>query len=175
LAGSPAHLLRRFVDYLTAPPLTRSEIGAVTDWLTPGLAGLFFQQNAPDQRHAYHAALTVVASGVTDRDVIVSALMHDVGKRHARLGVVGRSIASVLIALGASPGDRMTVYRDHGIIGARELADRGAPALAIDFALHHQRDRPATIDPAVWSVLMRADQPPKTSTMLKRRITSAGI
>jgi hypothetical protein len=38
--------------------------------------------------------------------------------------------------------------------------------------MHHQRARPATIDPDVWDVLMAADQPPKTRAMLQRRITS---
>lgn len=136
------------------------------------MAGLFFAQAPPDQRHAYHAALTVVASGTADTDVIVAALMHDVGKRHARLGVIGRSVASVLIGLGGPLTERMTAYRDHPIIGARELAALGAPGLAIDFALHHQDDRPSTIDPGVWDVLMAADQPPKTPAMLRRRITS---
>jgi hypothetical protein len=172
LPGSPAHLVQRFFDYLTAPALTPSEVDAVRRWLGPDMASLFFAQGDPDQRHGYHAALTVVASGMADRDVIVAALMHDVGKRHARLGVIGRSLASILIGAGAPLTERMTAYRDHSIIGARELAALGAPGLAIDFALHHQSERPATIDPDVWDVLMAADQPPKTSTMLRRRITS---
>lgn len=141
-------------------------------WLTPEMADLFFAQASPDQRHAYHAALTAVASGTADADVVVAALMHDVGKRHARLGVIGRSVASVLIGLNAPLTERMAAYRDHPIIGARELAAVGAPGLAIDFALHHQEDRPSTIDPIVWKVLMAADQPPKTPAMLRRRITS---
>ena len=152
--SSPAHLVQRFFDYLTAPPLTRSESEAVRAWLTPELADLFFAQATPDQRHAYHAA------------------MHDVGKRNAGLGVIGRSVASVLIGLGTPLSDRMTAYRDHAMIGARELAAVGAPGLAIDFALHHQGERPSTIDPAVWEMLMAADQPPKTPAMLRRRITS---
>lgn len=172
MPGSPAHLVQRFFDYLTAPALSRSEVDAVRSWLTPELATLFFAQTTPDQRHAYHAALTVVASGTTDEGVIVAALMHDVGKRHARLGVIGRSVASVLIGLGLPLGERMTAYRDHPIAGARELAAVGAPGLAIDFALHHQGERPATIDPGTWELLMAADQPPKTPAMLRRRITS---
>lgn len=115
----------------------------------------------------------MVASGVSDPDVIVAALMHDVGKRHAHLGVIGRIVASILIPLRILPlSERLTTYRDHAIIGARELAAIGAPGLAIDFALHHQDERPATIDPVVWEELVAADQPPKTSAMLRRRITS---
>lgn len=144
-------------------------------WLSPELAELFFEQNAPDQRHAYHGALTVVAAGVTDHDVIAAALLHDVGKRHAGLGPIRRSIATVLMALGAPLSERMAAYRDHGLLGARDLAAVGAPSLAIEFALHHQREeRPPGFDPASWSLLMDADKPPKTSAMLGRRITSIG-
>lgn len=144
----------------------------MTGWLTPEMADLFFAQDDADQRHSYNAALTVVASGVSDSDLVVAALMHDVAKRHARLGAVGRSVASVLIALNGPLSDRMTAYRDHGMIGARELGAIGAPALAIDFALHHQGGRPTTIEPDVWDLLIAADEPPKTSAMLGRRITS---
>jgi hypothetical protein len=171
--GSVAHLVSRFFDYLTARPLTLSETKAIRGWLDPELAELFFEQNPADQRHAYHAALTVVGSGVTDQAVIAAALLHDVGKRHSGLGVVGRSLASILMSLGAPLGDRMTSYRDHGRIGALELAALGAPSLAIDFALHHQAGRPATIETDIWELLMVADQPPKTSALLRRRITSA--
>ena len=141
--------------------------------MTPELGDLFFRQQPADQRHAYHAALTVIGSGVDDRDAIIAALMHDVAKRHAHLGVLGRSLTSILIGLGMPLGDRMTAYRDHGLVGARELAALGAPSLAIDFALHHHGQRPATIDRGLWDLLMTADQPPKTSTSLRRRITSA--
>jgi hypothetical protein len=87
--------------------------------------------------------------------------------------VIGRSLASVLITFGLPLSEKMTAYRDHGMIGARELAALGAPSLAIDFAMHHQKKRPATIDPEVWDLLMTADQPPKTRAMLQRRIISA--
>lgn len=132
-------------------------------WLTPDLADLFFSQNDADQRHGYHAALSVIASGVEDGEVIAAALVHDVGKRHARLGIIGRSVVSVLILLGLPLPDRLRVYRDHGIVAARELAGLGASPLAIDFAMHHHGKRPPTIDPATWDVLVAADQPQRPS------------
>jgi putative nucleotidyltransferase with HDIG domain len=137
-------------------------------------AAMFFEQSDADQRHGYQAALVVTGSGVDDRDVIVAALMHDVGKRHARLGVVGRSVASLLILTGLPLTDRMTRYRDHGLVGARELGAVGAPSLAIDFALHHHGRRPPTIDASTWDLLIAADQPPKPSLRSDRPITSAG-
>lgn len=144
----------------------------MSNWLHPRLQEAFFSQSAADQRHGYHAALSVIASGVSTDDVIVAALVHDIAKRHARLGAVGRSIASVCILLGLPLTERMRMYHDHGILGARELGALGAPSLAIDFSLHHHRERPPTIDPATWDTLVEADQPPKPSAMLGRRITS---
>lgn len=158
---------------VTARALTAGERDAVEGWLDPGLREAFFAQSAADQRHGYHAALSVIASGVSTEDVIVAALVHDIAKRHARLGAVGRSVASVCILLGLPLTERMRMYRDHGTIGARELGALGAPSLAIDFTLHHHRERPPTIDPATWDTLLAADQPPKASAMLGRRITSA--
>lgn len=172
MPGSPAHLFRRFFDVAGARPLTVSERAAVTDWLDEATTPIFFAQHHADQRHGYHAALTVVAAGSTGPDVIAAALLHDVGKRHARLGLWGRSLASILIVLGLPLGRRMTAYRDHGLIGARELGAVGAPSLAIDFAMHHHRSRPPTIDPATWDLLVRADQPPKASPGGRTRITS---
>lgn len=172
MPGSPAHLARRFFDVAGAQPLNTSERGAVTAWLTPDLRAIFFDQPDVDQRHGYHAALSVISDGVSEPDVIVAALVHDVGKRHARLGLWGRTIASLLILVGIDPPERMRIYRDHGVVGARELGNALAPALAIDFALHHHAERPATIDRRVWDVLIAADQPPKTSVWERRRITS---
>jgi len=141
-------------------------------WLPPGPAEAFFAQGEADQRHGYHAGLMVVAAGVHDREVIMAALLHDVGKRHARLGIIGRSIASVLILLRLPLTQRMQAYRDHGILAARELAGLTVPSLVIDFAMHHHGTRPPTIDQGVWDVLVAADQPAKPWSGLPGRITS---
>jgi hypothetical protein len=172
LPGSPAHLVRRFFDVATARPLTDSERQRAEEWLSPILGEIFFAQPDFDQRHGYEAAVSVIAAGYGEPDVITAALVHDVGKRHARLGLVGRSLASVLILTGVSLPDRMARYRDHGRVTARELGEVGAPSLAIDFALHHHGDRPKTIPVDVWDVLVAADQPAKTSRRGGGEITS---
>lgn len=160
------------MDVATARRLNAAEEATVEVWLTAETAEVFFAQADADQRHGYHAALSVIAAGKGDREVIMAALLHDVGKRHARLGIFGRSIASVMILAGLPLGDRMQTYRDHGMVGARELGALGAPSLVIDFAMHHHRSRPATIDPDTWEVLVVADQAPKTDPGHLAGITS---
>lgn len=158
---SAGHLFKRFLDVASARALDATERSTVDGWLSRPLAELFFDQPDPDQRHGYEAALSVVDQGYTDPNVISAALLHDVGKRHARLGLIGRSFASVAILAGLPLSARMTTYRDHGMIAAAELGRAGASSLAVDFALHHHDRRPATIPSDVWEVLVTADQPPK--------------
>lgn len=172
MPGSPGHLVRRFFDVVSARPLTVSEADIVQERLTQELAEVFFAQSPADQRHGFHAAQVVMGGGGAS-DSVVAALVHDIGKRHARLGAIGRSIASLLIILRLPLTARMRAYRDHGLIGAAELARIGAPSLAIDFAMHHHGRRPPTIDAHVWDLLVEADEPPKTVGTTRWRITSS--
>ena len=144
----------------------------VEAWLGPALAEVFFSQPRSDQRHGYEAAETVMSGTVAGPDVVLAALLHDVGKRHARLGLIGRSISSLVMKLRLPLRGRMASYRDHGTIAAGELAEIGAPPLAVAFALHHHGERPESIQPEVWEILQLADQPPKAATLFIGRITS---
>jgi hypothetical protein len=146
---------------------------AVESWLGPILAPTFFDQSPPDQRHGYLAALAVIAAGRDEPEMVVAALMHDVGKRHFRLGVIGRSIASILARAGLPLTERMAGYRDHGLHAAKELVELGAPALAIDFALHHHGERPPNIDADTWRILKEADEPAKAGVKWAPGIISA--
>ena len=170
MPGAPSHLIRRFLEVASARPLSPGERAAVGSWLTPALGDIFFSQQPADQRHGYHAGASVAAAGHRAPDVVTAALMHDVGKRHAGFGVAGRSIASVMILLSLPLSERMVIYRDHGIVAARELARAGAPPLVVDFALHHHGRRPATIAEDVWAALKAADKPAKPRAGAGRRI-----
>lgn len=161
MPGTLGHLSRRFFDVLFHKPLDTAERAAVELWLPSQLAGAFFAQSAPDQRHGYEAALCVLEAGA-DEDVIVAAAMHDIGKGPAHLGVPGRVVASLFIKLDLPLTRRMRLYRDHGMTAAAELAALGAPPLAVDFALHHHSSRPASIPAATWDLLVLADQPKPT-------------
>lgn len=170
MPGTLGHLSSRFFDVLLARPLDDAEAAIVETWLEGGLATVFFEQGPADQRHGYEAGLSILAGG-GGPDAVVAAAMHDVGKRHARLGVLGRTLASVAIKLGLPLPERVVIYRDHGLVAAEELVELRAPDLAVEFARHHHGNRPASIDPHTWDLLIVADQP-KTRKQLAAGITS---
>jgi putative nucleotidyltransferase with HDIG domain len=162
--GSPGHLTRRFFDVLLARPLGPEEREELEGWLSPEEAAAFLAQPVADQRHGHSAAVAVRAEAPGDAVMMRAALLHDIGKRHAHLGVFGRVVASLLILVRAPLRGRLALYRDHGPIGANELERLGTEPLVADFARHHHGERPASIDPGTWDILWRADHRPKPGT-----------
>ncbi|HSG78505.1 MAG TPA: hypothetical protein VLD62_02910 [Acidimicrobiia bacterium] len=158
MIGHLRHLAVRFFEVLRTRALTPAEQAQVDGWLRPAEGPLFWSQQAADQRHAYDAARSCSRARPDRPDLVRAALLHDVGKRHAGLGIAGRVTASLLrIARLPAPG-RLGTYLDHGRIGAAELADTDAEAIVVHFTRsHHQAEAPPGIDPADWAVLRRAD------------------
>ncbi|HEX9864469.1 MAG TPA: HDIG domain-containing protein [Acidimicrobiia bacterium] len=171
MPGSLRHLAGRFFDVLSSKPLSAAETAAVRGWLTPAEAGVFFSQPTADQRHGYHAATIVDDAGERDLAVLRAALLHDIGKRHARLGVIGRTFASLLIRFRLPLTAKARLYRGHGELAAEELEQMGCETLVIEFARHHHGARPDVVPPATWDLLQLADEPPKTRTSARARIT----
>lgn len=165
MPGSIAHLTSRFFDYLRARPLSEENVGEVGSWLTHRQLQLFLDQTPKDQAHGYAAGSIVVAHGLSDIEAVRAALLHDVGKRHAGLGAIGRSIASLFIKVRLPLTGAMRSYRDHGKVGSIELAAVGSSRLVVDFARSHHGIRPETIDESTWRVLQAADRPGKPSVL----------
>lgn len=157
MPGTWGHLAARFVDVATARPLDPAEQGWVDAKLSPAEQVLFAGQPAPDRRHGLEAGLAAEAEGAMP-DVVVAAILHDVGKRHSRLGLIGRSVASVAIRLRLPLWERARIYRDHGILGAVELERAGSAPVAVEFARYHHGLRPAGFPPATWDLLDGADR-----------------
>lgn len=114
----------------------------------------FFAQSRADQRHGYEAARRVGEL----RQLVRAALLHDIGKRHAGLGLIGRVLVSAAAKLSLPLGRRGLLYLDHGELAAAELTALGAEPLVVEFARDHHGERPATIPPQDWTMLVRADR-----------------
>jgi hypothetical protein len=107
-------------------------------WLERPLADLFYGQAPPDQRHASRVAAWLVARGHVDRLLIQAALLHDVGKAAAPIGLWQR-VVWVIVGRAAprrrgwlaSRGGGWRALAAHQAIGAGRLRAIGAdPRLA---------------------------------------------
>lgn len=147
------HLAARFVDVLSAKPLSESETAEVEALLEPGEGALFFAQTPADQRHGLEASRAVADS----RRLARTALLHDVGKRHAHLGVVARVVATIFDILKLPSRGRFVQYARHGTLGAAELVDLRSPEISLGYVQHHHGAMPADEPPDEWSALQRAD------------------
>lgn len=151
------HLVRRFFGVLGAARLTPAEQAEVSRLLRPPERSLFWGQSPPDQRHGLECARLVLARCPDRFDLARAALLHDVGKRRAGLGVAGRTLAATLAAARLPVKGRLAAYLAHGAAGAVDLEAAGAEALVVGFARHHHASRPDDIPAADWDELCRAD------------------
>lgn len=161
MPGTWSHLAGRFWEGMRAAPLDRPESSWVESRLTGSEWAAFCEQSPPDQRHGYAAARRVESVLGAHPGAVRAALLHDIGKRHARLGLVGRVLASVAIRMRLPLWQGARTYRDHGWIGAGELSGWGAESLVVEFARAHHGTRPSGFDPAVWRALCESDKPQK--------------
>lgn len=154
-----AHLVHRFFEVARPEPLTPAEqrhVAAVLGDTTTASVALFWSQSPADQRHAY-ATMRRTAASTTSADVLIAALLHDVGKGAGRIGAVGRTVATLLDMAHLPMTASMRSYRDHGSSGALLLETAGAPTLAVEFARRHPDTDPGSTDPAHWQALLAAD------------------
>ena len=155
----PVHAMARLVDVVSSRRLGPAEQDEVARHLrSSSEQTLFWDQPIPDQRHAVAAARVVGEMCSGRPDLIRAALFHDIGKRHARLGVFGRVRAAMSWATGPRTSARVLAYLDHGRLGASDLEALGAEPLVVAFALHHHGQRPGSISAEDWLVLQSADR-----------------
>ncbi|MBT8208013.1 MAG: HDIG domain-containing protein [Acidimicrobiia bacterium] len=155
------HLIARFFGHVLAKPPTTDEATIVNTFLSERERILWWRQSVGDQRHALLAAHHVLSQIPENRSAVRAALLHDLGKRHCRLGAIGRSLATVIGALGLPQRGRFQTYLDHGKLGAAELETLGAEPIVVDFARLHTEGMPPGVDEALWSVLFAADRTTK--------------
>lgn len=159
------HLVARFFGHIRSKAPTPNESQLVNSHLAERERILWWRQPVGDQRHSLTAAAYVLQNLPGDRSAVRAALLHDIGKRHCQLGVFGRSMATIIGALGLRRTARVEAYLEHGRLGAAELETLGAEQLVVGFARHHSEGMPSGADETVWNVLFAADRATKTTVL----------
>lgn len=150
LVSRGAYRTRQFWQALRAGPLTaaaRREVAAV---LRPAEFTLFETQSYAGQQHSYQVMRTLLETGHDERDLLVAALLHDVGKARLRLTWLDR-IKVVLTHLLAPGLARKWAYGrqnrwtraylvrfHHPAWSASALAEAGGSPLSVALVRRHQ-------------------------------------
>jgi hypothetical protein len=154
-----AHLSRRFFGALRPGPPRADDVEWARTTLGPEAFALWQRQPNHDRRHAIAVARGVQAelAGTPyagDPVWLSCALLHDIGKLDARLGVYGRVVATVAgAAAGRDMADawsarsgftrRVGLYLRHPEIGADRIRLVGSPEAAARWAAaHHSSPKP---------------------------------
>ena len=156
-AEEAVHLVRRFFGFWRARPLSPREQSEVQALLSPASAGLFWAQQSQDQRHAFDVMRTTLRLVPGDRVAAKTALLHDVGKRHARIGALGRSLATMAELAHIPLRGRWAVYRSHSDLGAADLESVGEDEFVVEFTRLHPGPAPAGVLAERWDAVARAD------------------
>lgn len=147
------HRLSQFFHYLGNRALTPDEQAEVQARLGPQLAALFALMTPGEQAHSLRVlrAMAAQANGqALPAGVVQAALLHDVGKTRAPVGLLGR-VAVVLAGKllpaqsarwgqGAPHGWRrpFVTAAQHAAWGADLCAEAGADPLAVALVRRHQ-------------------------------------
>jgi hypothetical protein len=173
--GALCYRVWQFFTALTAR-VSDEELGRIAWVLTPASLALFRSMATQDQRHSLDVYATLRQAGHTNRDLLIAALLHDVGKSIAQLYpwqraiivLLGRFAPPLSTHLGRSDGlpdhvssplegrapDWPTGWRrgfianaHHAEIGARWAQEAGCSPQSVSLIRRHQ-DRLENSTPA---------------------------
>jgi hypothetical protein len=153
------HLVKRFFGSLMARPLSPADADWVALQLLPGEQLLWARMSVADKSHAHGVARRVVSAlgERATRPVVAAALLHDIGKVESRLGTFGRSLATVMAAVGLRTA-AVRQYRAHNVIGRDLLVIAGSDPFTSQWAYEHETPRSEwTLPLNVADVLYAAD------------------
>ena len=167
------HLAGRFFGTLRPGGPGEADRAWVEAVLEPPEYGLWARQPAYDRRHSAEVARRVEAAlaggpHAGDSRWLACALLHDIGKLAAGLGIFGRVLATLVgRATGGAVGEeqrglrrRIALYLRHPDLGADMIRMAGGrPEVAHWASAHHERARldPALVPAPVVAALVAAD------------------
>jgi hypothetical protein len=159
--GELPHLARRFDAALRPVAPSEGDERWAAGWLSEAETALWRSQPTVDRAHTIAVARRVIAARAggdesaseAPRWLIAAALLHDVGKAEAHLGVAGRTLATALELVGVrrAPG-RLGRYLRYTELGASRLAAVDADDRVVAWAREHHRP------PGRWSGTVPAEQ-----------------
>jgi hypothetical protein len=176
--GDAWHLVRRFVAALRSSPPSAADEAWALAWLSDDDRLLWAAQSARDRRHTIAVARLVLdgagpgaegAGGNVELGewVVPAALLHDVGKAEAPLGVTGRVVATVVEIVGGDRAVRRLVersgrlgaiarYLDYPARGAATLDAAGAHRHVSAWAREHHLPPDRRTVPEPWASRLAA-------------------
>ena len=140
---------RQFLNILFAAP-GPGKLADARRILSPSLMALFLSMQASEQTHSLRIFTELLEQGETNSDLLVAALLHDVGKSRSPLRpwervwiVLGKALFSNRVkrwGKGEPRGWRrpFVIAEQHPAWGAEMAAQAGASPLAVALIQRHQ-------------------------------------
>jgi putative nucleotidyltransferase with HDIG domain len=153
----PLYRVWQFFQALFARPLSEIDVQEIRSILSPAQLELFFQMNVNDQQHSLGVMRQLEQNGKRNKDLLIAALLHDVGKAHIKLGIIERSL--VVLAHYFRPtlakkwgcqelGDSWSwkrpfiVYKKHPVWGASMAQAVNCSPLTVKLIRFHHHEAP---------------------------------
>jgi hypothetical protein len=139
----------------------------VYEILDPSMATLFFRMSDPDQSHSVRVFQTLVDQGDEDEDLLMAALLHDVGKslhplrawERSLVVVTNRILPNQVLKWGQDEpyGWRkpFVVALQHPEWGAALIQQEGGSETLVTLIRYHQEYAPPNIGKDVQELLER--------------------
>jgi hypothetical protein len=145
--------LRQLWESLYARP-TAPDLALALDVLAPPLMALFLRLQPSEQAHSLRILCQLLEQGENHPDLLVAALLHDVGKSRYPLHVWERILIVVGKALLPKQARRwgqgqprgwqraFVIAEQHPAWGAEMAGEAGASSLTVSLIRYHQENSP---------------------------------